>query len=295
MKAFIILLLAIASPFLQGVEVKKVKVNDIELAYQVFGSGEPLIMVMGFRGTMSAWDPALIEALAKRYQVIVFDNRGAGLSSDTAKDQTTIEQMALDTSALIKALGYQKVHLLGWSMGSMIAMQIGIEHPELLKTLILCSPNPGGHYYVTHPSTRAFKKLITPDVSKEEVLTTIFPMTEKGRQAADAYVSRLSEAILNKHYPDDLNVSPQTIQRQMNTLVLWRQNNTTYEKLASMHVPTLVAGGLDDILDAPENVRRVACQIPFAWSVYFPGAGHAFLFQEHLKFSELIELFINSN
>jgi pimeloyl-ACP methyl ester carboxylesterase len=278
----------------QGVEVKKLKINEVDIAYYTQGSGEPLVMVMGFRGTMSLWDPAFIDQLAKHYQVILFDNRGAGLSTDTEQDHTTLEQMAQDTVGVIKALGYEKVHLLGWSMGSMIAMQVAIAHPEVLKTLILCSPNPGGKYYVPHPQADSLKKLASAKLSQEEALRLLFPTTEKGRLAAAEFAARLKEAIHHGSVPDDLNVGHQTVARQIHALILSRSNNLFFEKLASITLPTLVAGGLADVLDSPENVRKVACQIPFAWSAYFPDAGHAFLSQDSIHFSHLIELFITS-
>lgn len=115
-------------------EVKKQKIGNIEIAYYTRGNGEPLFLIMGFRGTMAAWDPAFIEELSRHYKVIVFDNRGAGLSTDTEENLTTIQQMAKDTKDFIEALGYQKVDLLGWSMGTMIAMQVAFDYPELLKT-----------------------------------------------------------------------------------------------------------------------------------------------------------------
>ena len=150
-------------------EVKLQKIDDIEIAYYTRGSGEPLVMVMGFRATMAMWDPALLEELAKHYKLILLDNRGIGMSTDTPEDQTTITQMAEDTLALITALGYEKVNLLGWSMGSLIAIQLGIAHPEVLNTLILCSPSPGGKYHVM-PETDAFARLTGPKLSQTRLL-----------------------------------------------------------------------------------------------------------------------------
>lgn len=93
--------------------VKKQKVGDIEVAYYTRGSGDPLVMIMGFRGTMAVWDPALLESLEKHYTLILFDNRGSGMSTDSQEDHTTISQMSQDTIQLIKALGYSKAHILG--------------------------------------------------------------------------------------------------------------------------------------------------------------------------------------
>jgi pimeloyl-ACP methyl ester carboxylesterase len=85
--------------------MKKVRIGEIDIAYYTRGIGKPLVMIMGFRGTMGQWDPALLEELEKYYTLILFDNRGVGFSTDTEKDLTTIQQMAQDTVGLIQALG----------------------------------------------------------------------------------------------------------------------------------------------------------------------------------------------
>lgn len=277
----------------QRMEVKRQKIDDVELAYYTKGSGEPLVLVMGFRGTMSLWDPAFINELAKHYQLIVFDNRGVGLSTDTQEDHTTIEQMAKDTIQLIKALGFEKVHLLGWSMGSMIAMQIGIEHPEALKTLILCSPNPGGTHAAKR-TTNSYERLTSTELSKQEALSLLYPDNAQGKKAAEDFVLRLTNAIEHRQVPHDLTISQQTVERQVHALTLRNKDDSIYEKLPTIQVPTLVAGGLMDILDVPENTQTVAHRIPYAWSAYFPNAGHAFASQDHAELSRLIRIFIES-
>lgn len=273
-------------------EVKKKKIDDIEIAYYTRGKGPPLLMIMGFRGTMGIWDPALLNELEKNYTLILFDNRGAGLSSDTEQNLTTIPQMAEDTAHLIQALGYQKVNVLGWSMGSRIAQQLTSKYPELVDKLILCSPNPGGKYGAPR-TTDAYQKLTSKNLSDEEALSLLYPNTAEGHRAAAAYVARLTATIIEKSVPDDLKISDQTIERQKNALDLWDQDNIFYDSLAKMKTPTLVAGGQDDVLDSPDNVRIVADQIPFAWSAYIPGAGHAFLSQEYIQCSLLIKAFID--
>ncbi len=277
----------------QGIEIKHEKINGIELAYYTRGQGEPLVLIMGFRGTMAMWDPAFINELAKHFTVILFDNRGAGLSTDSTENQTTIEQMALDTVKLIQALGYQKVHLLGWSMGSMIATQIGIDYPDVLLSLILCSPYPGGSHDVP-PKMHAVRTLMSAESSQEEILMQLFPNSKKGRAAAEAYRARVLKGIQAQVVPDDLEVKEQTIERQKEALFKRLNNQKVFEQLAAIKAPTLVAGGMEDDLDSTENVRTVACQIPYAWCAYFSESGHAFASQDYEDFSQLIEIFINS-
>jgi pimeloyl-ACP methyl ester carboxylesterase len=268
-------------------------VNNIELAYYTRGSGEPLIMVMGFRGTMAMWDPAFLKQLEKKFTLILFDNRGAGFSSDTQNNETTIRKMADDTSELIKALGYPKAHVLGWSMGSRIAMELAIHHPDQVQTLILCSPNPGGSHQAKRKS-QAYQDLLSVDLSNVEGLSLIFPGTPQGEKASADFVGRLQEAILEGKVPYDLKISSRTVQRQVEALHLWDDNEEAYESLSRIKSPSLVAGGLADALDEPENVKKVAERIPFAWKAYFPHSGHNFLSQDHENFAKLVCLFIDT-
>jgi len=99
-------------------EVKYAQVGDIKMAYYTRGQGAPLFMIMGYTGTMGAWDPALLDVLDDTNTLVMFDNRGAGLSTDTVEDLTSMPQMADDAAGLIKALGYDKANVLGWSMGA---------------------------------------------------------------------------------------------------------------------------------------------------------------------------------
>jgi pimeloyl-ACP methyl ester carboxylesterase len=242
---------------------------------------------------MAAWDPGLLAILEKQFKLILFDNRGVGFSTDTATTPLTISQMADDASQLVKALGYQKAHVLGWSMGSRIAMDMALRHPEMVQTLILCAPNPGGKHQAPRP-TNAYQHMTSRNVSEEEVLSLIFPNTLEGRKSAAAFVTRLTTAMIRKKVPDDLKVSQETIERQVRALQLWDEDNQVFDNLRHIKAPTLVAGGLEDSLDNPKNVQLIASQIPFAWSAYFAGAGHNFLSQDYQAFADLILLFNTS-
>ena len=289
---FLLIFVLMGHALVSAVEVKKAKVGQVELAYYTKGQGYPLVMIMGYRGTMSMWDPALLEQLGKRYQLILFDNRGAGLSTDTQDNRTTIAQMADDTAGLVRALGYQKAYVLGWSMGARIAQQLAVRHPELTAKLILCAPTAGGKYQVA-PSDRIARLLNTPgNKSKEAQMALLFPDTPEGIEKGKAYFDRIEKAIKEGKVPDDRNVSEETTQRQLNArTTLWNADEENYKALANLKMPTLVADGREDLIDPPENTRIVAERIPFAWTAYFEG-GHGFLFQDHDRFAQLLAAFL---
>jgi pimeloyl-ACP methyl ester carboxylesterase len=163
-------------------EVKFAEVNGVKMAYYTRGEGEPLLMINGFMSSMSLWDPLMIETLAKQHQLILFDNRGVGLSTDTEENNTTIPQMADDAAGLIKALGFEKANILAYSMGARIGQQMLIRHPNLVNKAILCAANPGGKYDdPAAPDVEA--KLNNPDTPKMARLALTAPDTEAGQAA----------------------------------------------------------------------------------------------------------------
>lgn len=118
--------------------VRYADVNGVTLGYREFGSGEPILMIPGFGATMEDWNETFIGILASTYQVYTYDHRGIGHSSDT-NDTHTIPMYANDAAALISALGYDRMHVYGASMGSSTAQQLVIDHPERVHKLILDS------------------------------------------------------------------------------------------------------------------------------------------------------------
>lgn len=114
-----------------------VKVNDIQMYYEIHGGGEPLVLIVGLGTDISEWD-AIIRSLAEKYQVLAFDNRGAG-RTDKPDIAYSIEMMADDTAGLMQTLGIQQAHILGISMGGRIALALSLRHPERVKQLVLVS------------------------------------------------------------------------------------------------------------------------------------------------------------
>lgn len=273
-------------------EVKYAQVNDIKLAYYIRGQGDPLILINGYSATMSMWDPALIEELSKSNTLILFDNRGIGLSTDTRENKTTMAQMADDAAGLVKALGYKKTNVLGWSMGARVAQQFLIRHPDLVNKGILCAPNPGGKHQIK-ASKKIEEELNNPHLSVMENVALLFPNNDAGKQAAKDALAREQAAKLAGVIPDDFVISKESKFRQTRArTMLWDADNKNFADLKNIKVPVLVADGQYDILDVPKNSQIIANQIPFAWLAYFDG-GHAFLFQRHQKFAATINAFLN--
>lgn len=272
-------------------EVKYAQVGDVKLAYYTRGEGPPLLMINGFLSTMSLWDPALLEELAKNHQLILFDNRGAGLSTDTVENNTTIEQMADDAAGLAKELGFKKLNVLGWSMGARIAQQFFIRHPEMVEKGILAAANTGGSHQI-HTSEDVESKLNNPDIPEMEKIGLVFTDNAAGKLAAAEVLARIKLGVESGALPNDFKVSKETTVRQDRArTTLWNKNESNFNDLKNIKFPVLVTDGRYDVIDIPKNSQLIANQIPYSWLAFYDG-GHAFLFQQHTRFAETVNAFL---
>lgn len=127
--------------------MSKAKINDINMYYDVQGDGFPLVMVMGFLGNANCWDPRMMPVLSDKFKVITFDNRGAG-RTDVSDKEFSVRLFAEDTVGLMDVLNVPKAHVLGISMGGMIAQELALNYPERVEKLILASTFCGGPHSI---------------------------------------------------------------------------------------------------------------------------------------------------
>jgi pimeloyl-ACP methyl ester carboxylesterase len=199
--------------------------------------------------------------------------------------------MADDVAGLIKNLGYDKVHVLAWSMGARIGQQLLIRHPNLVNKAILCSANPGGtHEDKTARDTES--KLNDPNIPEMEKLSLVFTNDDQGKLAAKECLTRLKAAVAAGTIPNDFTVSKETSIRQTRArTTLWSSSNENFDALKTIKNPVLLADGRNDNIDLPKNSVIIANQIPYSWTAFLDG-GHAFLFQNHQQFSDLVSAFL---
>jgi pimeloyl-ACP methyl ester carboxylesterase len=247
------------------------------VGYRVVGSGPPLVLIMGYAGTMEVWDPRLVHALARHNRVVMFDNAGIGRTQPLPGERTaalTIDAMADQTSALIEALGLGRPDVLGWSMGGMIAQALAVLHPAQVRRLVLCATFPGTGTVVASQAARQAGSL--------------FPANQAS--AYNAFTAAISE------YPAAPAASSLTKVAQASAVASWWDgNDAAGRKTARISVPTLIADGTDDQLDPVANDHALARLIPRARLVLYPDAGHGFLFQEGQRFTSLIESFLTGH
>src|SRR4029079_3504177 len=140
---------------LLNIPAKKVHVGDIDIGYKILGKGEPILLFNGASDNMDAWDPSFLRSLSSNHTVIAFDQRGIG-NTTTGSKPYSMEQLANDTAGLLDALKIPKADVMGYSLGSFMAQQLAVSHPEKVNSLILVAATCGGKDGIDQPPE--FKK-----------------------------------------------------------------------------------------------------------------------------------------
>jgi pimeloyl-ACP methyl ester carboxylesterase len=249
----------------------KVKCNDINICYEVKGKGFPLAMVMGLSANMDWWDPKLIEQISRKYKTVIFDNRGAG-RTDAPKIDYSIKMFADDTAKLLDNLKIEKAHILGISMGGMIAQEFALNYPQRVEKLVLCSTTCGASKSV-QPGPKVLGVLVSGGSSTAEMIvknTIPLLFTEDFIKSNSAYMKQVTEQLMRAP------ITPDAFTRQIKAIMAW----DTYARLPKIKSPTLVMHGKKDILVPPENAKIIADRIPGAELAYFEKSAHALFSQE---------------
>jgi pimeloyl-ACP methyl ester carboxylesterase len=261
--------------------VRVVATADGAVGYREIGSGTPLLLIMGLGGTMNDWSPSFVNALAAQHEVVVFDNAGVGKTAAIASP-LSITAMAKQTSALISALHLGPTSVLGWSMGGMIAQALAVLHPSQVSKLVL-SATQAGNGQAAAPG--AVSSAAASSDNPEAVLSVLFP------PSASATARLYALSILR--YPELYTVPPNVKAAQVSAIDRWFVgSDATGQEVGSLRVPTLVADGTQDALDPVSNDRQLAGLIKGAQLALYPGAGHAFWFQDEPSFVSRLGAFL---
>jgi pimeloyl-ACP methyl ester carboxylesterase len=255
-----------------------VKVGDINMYYEIHGEGEPLVLVCGFGGDITRW-ARILPTMSRDYRVIIYDNRGAG-KTDKPDTPYTMDMMADDLAGLLDAIGIDSAHILGISMGGMIAQNFALRHPGKVKALILgctsCS-DPG------EDPDNAGKDIVDP--VRLETMT----VEERARSSLPFIYSQ--EFIDNN--PDIIEEEiAMSVNNPVDVVGYNRQadaitTNDTYNRLPQLKMPVLVIAGDEDRLLPVKHSRIIASRVPGAQLTLLKGKGHGF-FSEALDESKRI-------
>lgn len=268
----------------------KAQVNGIELAYETFGEGEPIVLIMGIGGQMVLWDEHFCRALAARgFKVIRFDNRDVGESSRLdhlgvehprdvlikrllgrpIRPPYTLDDMADDTAGLIEHLGYSSAHVVGMSLGGMVAQCLALKHPDRVRSLTLIMTNPG-ELWANIPKLSAYMALTAKvGKTKEAAIARQIKMFKTiGSTIHNTPEERVAE-IAALHF--ERGVYPKGFARQYAALL---GSPSRLRRLHTLRVPTVVIHGAEDPLVPPIGGRLLAAFIPGASFALIRGMGH---------------------
>jgi len=256
--------------------IRKIKVGDIVIAYRQYGRGMPLLLISGYGSKMTVWSRPFLSQLYSKYKVIVFDNRGMGLTTLGAKEYT-MQQCAEDTKGLLDVLGIKKAFVFGYSMGASIAQELVLKYPKMVKKLVLGGSNAMGKAQMDPRVQRSLADLTgSNSVLWKRRLRLIF-----------------TREWLDRHsYLMNINVTFNrfVMRKQVVAMQEWKGTN---ERLKEVKVPTLLFVGQKDVITPPANALFISQQIEGAWLIQFEGAGHGVVNQESYKVAQLIKLFLS--
>jgi pimeloyl-ACP methyl ester carboxylesterase len=255
------------------------RAGEVELDYERSGSGPPLLLIMGMSGTALTWGEPFLELLRRDFEVIVYDHRGVGASS-ALEPPVTIAQLAEDASALLTALEIDSAHVLGISMGGMVAQELALSHPEQVRTLTLgCTYCGGPDSTETDPSVLQRLGAAMLSGSRELAIRTGWEINVSRAVAEDADAFAAFLAVAERRA-----VAVPVIMAQLQACIA----HDTSTRLRELTVPTLVIHGTEDQMLSVENGRLLARLVPGSRLETFEGVGHLFFWEQPERAAELV-------
>lgn len=237
--------------------------DGARIHYEVYGSGEPVLLVMGLGSNAYGWYRT-IPWLSERYQAIAFDNRGTG-RSEVPPGPYSIVQMAADAAAVLDATGHERAHVVGASLGGMIAQGFALTYPRRLRSLVLVCTTPGGPN-----AARASDEVMLGLVQGGDDPATVYRRNAwflYGEETRTHHPGRIEEDLEQR---SRIPTPPAGYLGQLQAAM----SHDTWDELPSIAGPTLVVHGEADLLIPTENGKLLAARIPGAELVLVPGAGH---------------------
>ena len=266
---------------------RTISAGDVTFAYRELGpkGGIPVIFFVHLAATLDNWDPRIIDPIAREHHVITFDNRGVGASTGQVPD--SVEAMADDAYTFIRALGFDKVDVFAFSLGGMVAQALVVQHPELVRKLILTGTGPAGGKDIDKVAGTTYLDILRAALTRSDAKEFLFfNRNATGKPAARAFVKRLEERTVDR----DAQVSIKTLQTQLKAIEKWGRSAPA--DLSKITQPTLIANGDNDRMVPSVLSEDLHRRIPGSELVIYPDSGHGGIFQYHDRFAPVAVAFL---
>ena len=271
------------------VPTQYVDVKGVKYAYRSLGkqSGTPVIFLNHLAAGLDRWDPRVVDGIAAKHHVITFDNQGIGASEGSTPD--SVAAMAKDAVAFIRALGFEQVDLLGFSLGGFISQVIAQEEPQLVRKIILAGTGPAGGKGIDKVSSVTISDMIKAGLTlKHPEYYLFFTKTSNGRKSAQQFLNRLKERKKDLDKP----ISIKAFRTQLKAIHAWGLQKPA--DLSIIKQPVLVANGDQDKMVPSSNSVDLAQRLPNAEVILYSDAGHGGIFQYHEAFVKKAMEFLES-
>lgn len=264
----------------KDVPTRTIDVNGVEFAYRELGTnnpGTPVVFLVHLAAVLDNWDPRVVDGFAAERRVILFDNRGVGASS--GRPATSIEEMAKDAIAFIKAMGLTQVDLFGFSMSGMIAQEIVLIEPQLVRKMIIAGTGPAGGEGIGTVAHVTYLDMLRGWLTGQDPKQFLFfTRTPTGIRAGKEFLQRLKERSMNRDKP----ITVSALQAQLKSLRRW--GSKTPVDLSKVYHPVLVANGDSDRMVPSHNTHELARRLPNSELIIYPDSGHGAIFQFYADF-----------
>lgn len=266
---------------------RTVNAGGVTYAYRELGpkGGIPVVFFVHLAATLDNWDPRIVDPIAQNRHVITFDNRGVGASTGEVPD--SVEAMAADAYTFIRALGYDEIDIFSFSLGGMVAQALVVEHPELVRKLILTGTGPAGGKDIDKVAGTTYFDILRAAVTRSDPKEFLFfNRNAAGKPAAKAFIKRLQERTIDRDAP----ITVKAFQTQLKAIKKW--GRSTPADLSRLTQPTLIANGDNDRMVPSVLSEDLHRRITGSELIIYPDSGHGGIFQFHDEFAPVAVEFL---
>jgi pimeloyl-ACP methyl ester carboxylesterase len=270
-------------------KARMITAGGVTYAYRELGpkGGIPVVFFVHLAATLDNWDPRIIDPIAKNRHVITFDQRGVGASTGHVPD--SIEAMADDAFTFITALGFDKIDVFSFSMGGMIAQDLVLKHPDLVRKLVLTGTGPRGGKNMDKVVRTTYWDILRATLTRSDPKEFLFfNRNTAGRHAAKAFIKRLQERTVDR----DKLISTSAFQTQLKAIKKFGRSAPS--DLSRLTQPTLIGNGDNDRMVPSVLSEDLHRRITGSDLIIYPDSGHGGIFQNHAKFAPSAVGFLNN-